>query len=157
MIDIAIPGYRTPPADGARVRLQRDAGHRRRCWRPASANACRASPAELRIHVVTGDTFGTARAELAGLPCAIVVLAAEGQAEAKARFARELGTPKVIAIGNGRNDRLLLEAAALAIGVCGREGIATEALQASDIVVPDPAAALDLLLDTKRLVATLRS
>jgi P-type E1-E2 ATPase len=111
----------------------------------------------LRIHIVTGDTFGTARAELAGMPCAIVVLAAEGQAEAKARFARELGTPQVVAIGNGRNDRLLLEAADLAIGVCGHEGIATAALQASDVIVPDAAAALDLLLETNRLVATLRS
>jgi soluble P-type ATPase len=156
VIDIAIPGYGSLRltelvcdfngtlatagglAPGVRERLPRLAG-------------------ELRIHVVTGDTFGTARAELAGLPCAIVVLAPEGQAEAKARFARELGTPNVIAIGNGRNDRLLLEAAALAIGVCGREGIASEALHASDIVVPDPVAALDLLLDTTRLVATLRS
>jgi soluble P-type ATPase len=111
----------------------------------------------LRIHVVTGDTFGTAGAELAGSPCAIVILPADNQAEAKARFAQGLGPSQVVAIGNGRNDRLLLDAAALAIGVCGHEGIASEALQASDIVVPDPASALDLLLETNRLVATLRS
>jgi len=156
MLDISIPGYGRlrltdlvcdfngtlaaagELAPGVRERLPRLAGL-------------------LRIHVVTGDTFGTARAELAGSPCAIVVLAQEGQAEAKVRFARELGASQVVAVGNGRNDRLLLEAVALAIGVCGREGIAAEALQATDIVVPDPASALDLLLDTNRLVATLRS
>jgi len=113
--------------------------------------------ARLRIHVVTGDTFGTARSQLAGLPCQIAVLAPENQAEAKARFAESLGLSNVAAIGNGRNDRLLLEASALAIGVCGREGIATEALEACDVVVADATDALDLLLQTNRLVATLRS
>jgi len=111
----------------------------------------------LRIHVVTGDTFGTARAELAGLPCAVTVLAAENQGEAKARFAEDLGTASVAAIGNGRNDRLLLEGSALSIGVCGHEGIAGETLRACDVVVADAVDALDLLLKPNRLIATLRS
>ena len=156
MLDVAIPGYgRLRLADlvcdfngTLAVAGELAPGVRERLPKLAAL---------LRIHVVTGDTFGTARAELAGSPCAIVVLAAEGQAEAKARFAQELGPSQVVAVGNGRNDRLLLDAVALAIGVGGREGIATEAMQASDIVVPDPASALDLLLDTNRLVATLRS
>ncbi len=113
--------------------------------------------ARLRIHVVTGDTFGTAQAQLAGLPCEIAVLAPENQAAAKARFAQNLGPSNVAAVGNGRNDRLLLEASALAIGICGREGIATETLQACDVVVAEATDALDLLLQTNRLVATLRS
>ncbi len=60
------------------------------------------------------------------------------------------------AIGNGRNDRLMLAACALGIGVYGGEGIAAETIAASDIVVQDIGAALDLLLQTKRLVASLR-
>jgi len=112
--------------------------------------------AQLRIHVVTGDTFGTAQAELAGLPCEVVVLAAEKQAEAKVRFAETLGPAHLVAIGNGRNDRLLLEVSALSIGVCGREGMAAETLRACDVVVTAAADALDLLLKTRRLVATLR-
>jgi len=111
----------------------------------------------LRIHVVTGDTFGTARTELEGLPCATVILASEHQAEAKARFAEDLGASRVVAVGNGRNDRLLLETCALAIGICGDEGMAVESLQACDVVVAEAADALDLLLETNRLVATLRS
>ena len=110
----------------------------------------------LRLHVVTGDTFGTARAELEGVDCEVVVLPAEGQAEAKACYITRLGASRVVAIGNGRNDRLMLARSALGIGVCGGEGIAAETIAASDVVVENIGAALDLLLETKRLVASLR-
>ena len=40
----------------------------------------------LRLHVVTGDTFGTARAALKGLSCDLVVLPPYDQAAAKARY-----------------------------------------------------------------------
>jgi P-type E1-E2 ATPase len=110
----------------------------------------------LRLYVVTGDTFGTAHAELEGVACEVVVLPSEGQAEAKASFIAELGAHHVVAIGNGRNDRLMLESSALGIGVCGGEGVSAEAIAASDIVVNDIGAALDLLLETKRLIASLR-
>lgn len=155
MIDVEIPGFGrlaltelvcdfngTLAADGS---LAAGVGERLRLL-----------AAQLRIHVVTGDTFGTAQAELAGLPCEVIVLAADNQAEAKARFAETLGPAHLVSIGNGRNDRLLLEASALAIGVCGHEGIAAETLQACDVVVGGAADGLDLLLETKRLVATLR-
>lgn len=111
----------------------------------------------LQVKIVTGDTFGTAQAQLRGLPGELIVLPAEGQAEAKRRLVESLGAHEVVAIGNGRNDRLMLGAAGLGIGVAGPEGIATEALQAGNVVVRDVADALDLLLDVRRLVATLRS
>ena len=111
----------------------------------------------LRLHVVTGDTFGTARVGLKGLPCDVVVLPPDDQASAKARYVERLGANRVAAIGNGRNDRLMLAACALGIGVCGGEGAAAEAIAACDVVAPDIGAALDLLLETKRLIASLRS
>jgi soluble P-type ATPase len=77
--------------------------------------------------------------------------------EAKACFAHSLGGANVAAVGNGRNDRLLLEVSALVIGICGSEGIATEALQACDIVFADAVDALGALAETNRLIATLRS
>ncbi len=64
---------------------------------------------------------------------------------------------RVVAIGNGRNDRMMLDAAALGIAVCGAEGAAAETLEAADIVVGRIVDALDLLLHPKRLVATLRA
>lgn len=110
----------------------------------------------LRFHVITADTFGTVRPELEGMNCKVTVVALEGQAEAKARYIDGLGASHVVAIGNGRNDRLMLARAGLGIGVCGKEGIAAETIAACDVVVRDIGAALDLLLQTKRLVATLR-
>jgi soluble P-type ATPase len=81
----------------------------------------------------------------------------EAQAESKRVFVQKLGSEHVVAIGNGRNDRMMLDEAALGIAVCGAEGLAAEALQASKVVVRDVVDALDLLLRPKRLVATLRA
>ena len=113
--------------------------------------------AELRLHVVTADTFGTVRAAVGDLACRLAVLPADDQAEAKRRYVEALGARRVVAIGNGRNDRRMLAAAALGIAVCGGEGLATEALQASVIVVRDVRDALDLLARPDRMTATLRS
>jgi soluble P-type ATPase len=112
---------------------------------------------ELRMHVVTADTFGSAARELQRLPCALVILDAENQAEAKRDFVQGLGAAHVVAIGNGRNDRMMLKTAALGITVCGIEGAAPEAAEAADVVVHHIVDALDLLLHPKRLLATLRA
>jgi soluble P-type ATPase len=111
----------------------------------------------MRVHVVTADTFGSAATQLQGLPCAVTILGVEAQAESKRVFVQKLGSEHVVAIGNGRNDRMMLDEAALGIAVCGAEGLAAEALQASKVVVRDVVDALDLLLRPKRLVATLRA
>ena len=113
--------------------------------------------AQLRLHVVTADTFGSAAAQLHRLPCAVTILDAGNQAEAKRDLVQQLGAERVVAIGNGRNDRMMLDAAALGIAVCGAEGAAAETLRASDIVVHHVVDALDLLLKPKRLVAALRA
>lgn len=112
--------------------------------------------AQLGLHVVTADTFGIARSQLDGLPCELVILQGEGQAQAKQSYVQRLGAETVAAIGNGRNDRLMLEAAALAVAVIQGEGAAVETCQAADGIVPDILSALDLLLYPRRLVATLR-
>jgi hypothetical protein len=67
---------------------------------------------------------------------------------------QSLGTEWTVCIGNGRNDHLMLEAAALRIAVLQQEGTAAEALTA-DVMVPDILAALNLLLQPRRLIATL--
>ena len=110
----------------------------------------------LSLHVVTGDTHGTAREQLRGLPVALTVLPADRQAEAKRALVRGLGASQVVCIGNGRNDRLMLAEAALGIAVTGPEGTAGEALAAADLFVPGISDALDLLQAPTRLVATLR-
>lgn len=112
---------------------------------------------KLSLRVVTADNFGTVRERLSGYPCSIEILAPGGEDLAKQRFVEQLGAEGAVCIGNGRNDRRMLEAAALGIVVIGREGAAVESLRSADIVVASINDALDLLLNPARIVATLRS
>jgi len=112
---------------------------------------------QLEIHVITADTFGVAKAELAGLPLTVAVLPVEDQAEAKRAFVSGLGADKVVAVGNGRNDCLMLAAAVLGIAVIQDEGAAAVTLANADVAARSVSDALDLLRHPKRLVATLRS
>lgn len=111
----------------------------------------------LKIHVVTADTFGVARQQLAGLPVELTVISSENQAFAKLRYLETLGAKGVVAIGNGRNDRKMFSAAALAIGLMQEEGLAGATLLESDIVSTCVLDALDLLANDERIKATLRS
>ncbi len=111
----------------------------------------------LRVHVLTGDTFGRAGESLANMPCELHILPAAGQDTAKLHYAQRLGGERCAAIGNGRNDRLMLEAAGLAIAVSQGEGLAVETLLAADILIPDIRVAFGLLSHPLRLIATLRS
>jgi soluble P-type ATPase len=124
---------------------------------PGVRRRMRALSRVLEIHVVTADTFGSVRAALKGLPCRVSVLPARGQDRAKRAYVRRLAAARTACIGNGRNDRLMVEAAALGVAVLQGEGSAAATLAAADIVVPAVTDALDLLVKPLRLVASLRS
>lgn len=123
---------------------------------PGVAERLRSLGEVLHVHVVTGDTFGTAARQLEGLPCDLHVLQPHRQAEAKESFVRELGAHATACIGNGRNDRLMMAAARLGIAVLQREGAWSETILAAQIVTTDINAAFDLLLVQERLHATTR-
>lgn len=112
---------------------------------------------QVRVHVITADTFGSVAREVAAIPCQLAIIPPDEQDAAKYRYGQELGWQTLVAVGNGRNDQQLLKAAALGIGIMQAEGIATGAVLAADLLVPDILAALDLLLKPQRLVATLRN
>ncbi len=111
----------------------------------------------LVMHILTADTFGTVQGQVAGWPCRVEVIPRGQEAEAKIRYVQGLGAGRTAAIGNGRNDRLMLKEAALGIAVVQTEGMALEAFFAADLVTAGILAALDLLLFPQRLKATLRS
>jgi P-type E1-E2 ATPase len=111
----------------------------------------------LAIHVVTADTFGRAAESLKQVDCRLHVLAAGQQDQAKVDFVNQLGAHRTASIGNGRNDRLMLAAAALGIAVILGEGASTLSLNAADIVCTEIISALELLKHPLRLTATLRS
>ncbi|MDA8335235.1 MAG: ATPase P [Peptococcaceae bacterium] len=111
----------------------------------------------LEVHILTADTFGLCRKSCQGIRGTITILTSETGAPVKEKFIEELGADKVIALGNGTNDALMLARSGLGIVVTGPEGTSAKALLAADIVARDINVALDLLLNTQRLVATLRA
>jgi soluble P-type ATPase len=111
---------------------------------------------DLEIHVLTADTFGRAREELAGMPCTVHILTGADHDVQKERYVEALGPEGVMALGNGNNDRRMLKKARVGVAVCLREGCAADAVASADVVVTSAPDALDLLLHPKRLLATLR-
>lgn len=112
---------------------------------------------ELEVHVLTADTFGSVQQQLAGISCRLSIIAKDNQDQAKKNYVQELGLANCVCVGNGRNDRLMLQEAALGIVVIQAEGAAVAAVTAADVVTTSVLDALDLLLHPLRLAATLRS
>jgi P-type E1-E2 ATPase len=108
----------------------------------------------LDVILLSADTFGTLEGVARELGAAPTVVS---KGEDKARFVAELGPERCAAIGNGANDEAMLAAAGLGIAVIGPEGASTAAVRAADVVCGSILDALDLLLDERALVATLRT
>jgi soluble P-type ATPase len=155
MIDIDIPGR--PPLRLATALVDFN-GTLARDGRliDGVAERLRALSASIDVRVVTGDTTGTAREALAGLPVGVDIMPYDDQEQAKRAAIERLDPGATVAIGNGRNDRALARRAALSIAVIGPEGCALDVLLHADVVCGSIAEALDLLLVPRRLVATLR-
>jgi soluble P-type ATPase len=123
---------------------------------PGVAERLKILAAHLEIHIVTADTFRSVRTQVTHLPVQVAVIPPEKQAKAKAAYIENLGSANSVAIGNGRNDALMMQQAALGIAVMQTEGAATAALLAAEVVTPGIIDALDLLIHLNRLKATLR-
>ena len=110
----------------------------------------------LNVHVLTSDTFGRAREQLRGVNCILHILEGGQHVVQKEHYVTSLGAERVVALGNGNNDVLMLKAAKLGIAVCLKEGCSIKAIEVAQIFVMSPVDAIDLLLTPKRLIATLR-
>lgn len=77
--------------------------------------------------------------------------------EQKEKIVEKYNKENTIAIGNGNNDELMLKKAALGIAIIGSEGASIKAINSADIIVTNPIDAIDLILEEKKLIATLRS
>ncbi len=124
---------------------------------PGVADILQALASELKIHVITADTFGSSRQQLGGLPCQRIVIPGESQDLEKLKYVLALGPESVVAIGNGRNDWLMLKESALGIAVIQQEGAARVTLDSAEVVTTDIVSALKLLQKPQRLIATLRN
>jgi P-type E1-E2 ATPase len=110
----------------------------------------------LDISMITADTHGLAYGIAVKLDIAMIKINAGDEVGQKVRHLHKFGSAKTVCIGNGANDALMLKEAAVGICVLGPEGTSSEALKSAAVVVTDINLALDLLLNPKRLLATLR-
>ncbi|MBT3344904.1 MAG: ATPase P [Gemmatimonadetes bacterium] len=112
---------------------------------------------DAKVHVITADTFGVAGEQLADTKCQLTIAPQDGQAQWKLDYVRSLGAHHTVAIGNGRNDRLMLQEAALGIALIQGEGAAVQTVQSAQILCTSITDALALFTNPNRLIATLRS
>ena len=120
---------------------------------PGVADRLKALGEHLSLHVLTAGTHGNI-AELErvlGFPLHMITIGEE-----KVHYVEQLGPASVIAFGNGMNDVGMLRLAAIGVAILAGEGVAIGALQAADVLALGPVDAIDLVLNPKRLVATLR-
>lgn len=110
----------------------------------------------LTVHLLTADTHGKQATIDLLLNMHAVRLSPGNEVEQKAAYVRQLGAGSVAAIGQGANDAGMLKNAAIGICVMSVEGLAIEALNASDLLMPDILSALDLFEKPLRLIASLR-
>jgi P-type E1-E2 ATPase len=107
----------------------------------------------IEVQLVTADTFGTAGKIADSLEVGSQRVSDGAE---KRELVERLGRDRCAVIGNGANDMLALQAAALGIAIIGREGASVLALRSADVICASITDALDLLLDVDALVATLR-
>ena len=111
------------------------------------------------IRIISSDSFGTAKEELAGIVKPDILGTARHDVE-KQDYVRAFELQHVAAFGNGNNDRMLLktvkEGGGLAIAVDNGEGCAVDALVNAHLFIVGAANALNLLLEPRGCKATLR-
>lgn len=112
---------------------------------------------KLEIHVLTGNSYGTAEEELKGLPCKVFSLSETNQGLGKGRYMDTLDKDTVVSIGNGRNDSQMLQLSAIGIIVIQKEGASANSLIVADIVCTNIFDAFDLLDNPMRIKSTLRN
>jgi soluble P-type ATPase len=108
-----------------------------------------------QVYILSGDTRGTLERKVADLDgCAAHITRT---AEEKRKFVESIGPETTVAIGNGNIDLGMFDIAALSICTIQGEGATAKAVFQADIVVTHVGHAFEILLDSKKLIATLRA
>jgi P-type E1-E2 ATPase len=110
----------------------------------------------LTLHMLTADTHGKQTEIDRALGLTAIRVASGQEAKQKGDYIQQLDAGCTAAVGQGANDRLMLQQADLGICVISPEGTAVETLQAADLVIGSICQALDLFLHPLRITASLR-
>lgn len=112
---------------------------------------------KFNFYVITADTYGSVQKELENTNCKIIVIPQKSQDKAKLEFIQSINEKNTLSVGNGRNDTYMLKHSALGIAILQEEGLCTQTLLNSDILVKSIFDVFAYLKDEKRLIATLRN
>ncbi|XOB61055.1 HAD family hydrolase [Campylobacterota bacterium DY0563] len=109
------------------------------------------------FYVITADTYGTVEKELENINCKVITIGKDSQDICKLDFIKQLGSNTTLSVGNGRNDMLMLKESILGIAILQDEGLCTQTLLNSDILVKSIKDVFSFLEDKNRLIATMRN
>jgi len=112
---------------------------------------------DFNFYVITADTFGTVKNELKNTNCEVITIPKESQDRSKMDFINSLGKDETLSVGNGRNDKLMLKQSIIGIAILQDEGLCTDSLLSSDILIKSIFDLFSFLDDPNKLVATLRN
>ena len=107
-----------------------------------------------KIYILSGDTRGTLEHVFPGsLEIEPVVTRT---AQEKRTFVELIGAERTVCVGNGNIDVEMFRVARLSICTIQAEGASTQAMLQADIMVAHIKHAFEILLDPRKLIATLR-
>lgn len=111
----------------------------------------------LNVYIVTADTYGTVEEKCGDLGVKILTFPRENAGESKRDIVRKLGPESTICIGNGFNDISMFTEAIISIAVIENEGCSGKLLAEADIVVKSILDAINIVINTDIMKATLRN
>ncbi len=155
MIEIEIPGYETLCIEHVLLDYNGTIAVDGALADGAGELICEVAK-QAHVTVLTADTYGTVRQQCEPLGVEVFTFPRAGAAACKQRYASNL-SGQVACLGNGRNDALMFDCAALSIAIIDGEGACASLLTHADIVVRSATEGLSLLLHPDRIRATLRS
>ena len=107
-----------------------------------------------RIYILSGDTRETLKYTFPG--SSEIEPVVTRTAQEKRAFVESIGAKRTVCVGNGNIDVEMFRVARLSICTIQAEGATIQAMLQADIVVTHIKHALEILLDPKKLIATLR-
>ena len=110
----------------------------------------------INFYVLTADTFGSVKKELANVDCKVTIIPKGNQDIAKLDFLKHLGKDVTLAVGNGKNDKLMLKEAIVGVALIQDEGVCVETMLAADIACKSIIDVFQYFKTPNRLIATLR-
>lgn len=108
------------------------------------------------VYVLTADTYGSAAKECEGLNVKLMTFPKDDAGDYKAKIVSSLGSNNTICFGNGYNDKKMFEVSRISVAVLEEEGVCSNLISVSDILVKSIEDGINLLLKPNRLIATLR-